>query len=945
MSRADQRRAFAAGFVLILALAAAAAPSSQTKPAVTPAEYGQWETLVTHARASATGPLSPDGEWIAYGVNRSNRNNELRIAPVATGKTITVAFGDSPAFSADSRWVACLIGVSEAEEEKQQRERKPVRRKLGLVDLTKGETVTIDGIESFAFSADGTHLALRTYPPEPPRPERPAGDAPVEPERDPVGTTVIIRKLADGSSLTFGNVTEYAWQSKGPLLAIAVGVEGRVGNGVHVYHPATGALRVLDSAGSVYSGLTWRRDADDLAVLRSKTDPGREGSSHSILAWTGLEGTAGAVRQLDPATAGLGVDRRIVAARRPEWSRDGRRLFVGVAAWEAKIEGDRPTRANSDDDAAVDVWHWRDVDVMPLQKRRAAADRQRSLLAAWTVGESTLIPLAQSPFDDVRLADSGDRALVVERLPYAMERSIGRPAADVSLVDLATGTRTAVKARVEDQYVQASPDGRFVLYLSDDQYWVFNVETGAHINLTRPLPTSFIDRQSDVTVKQKPPYGVGGWTTGSASVLLYDRYDVWEVPTNGSQATKLTDGAAEQIRHRYVRLDPNERFIDRGATIFFATFGEWTKKSGYARLTADEKVAQRLVWLDKRVDRLTRAQNANVLAYAVQAFDDSPDYFVSSSELASARQVSATNPFQENYAWGRSELIEYKSARGERLQGALYYPAGYTPGRQYPMVVYMYERLSDGLHAYSSPSDRAPYNAGAFTSRGYFFFQPDIVFRPRDPGLSVVDCVLPAVKAVLAKGAVDPGRVGITGHSWGGFDTTFLATHTTTFAAAVAGAPITNLVSNYGNHHWSQGIAETDHIETGQQRMEVPIYDDLQAYIRNSAVFGVHAMKTPLLVAFGENDGTVHWHQGVELYNIARRAGRPVVLLAYANEDHSLRRRANQQDYHRRIFEWFGHYLKGEPAAEWIVNGVSALERERQLQRRKPAATTTTSGS
>ena len=167
-----------------------------------------------------------------------------------------------------------------------------------------------------------------------------------------------------------------------------------------------------------------------------------------------------------------------------------------------------------------------------------------------------------------------------------------------------------------------------------------------------------------------------------------------------------------------------------------------------------------------------------------------------------------------------------------RLQGALYYPAGYEPGKQYPMIVYMYETLSDGVHRYVAPSDRDYYNTTVFTSQGYFVFQPDIVFRPRQPGLSVVECVVAGVKKVVAMGVVDPKRVGVIGHSWGGFDTAFLATHTNgVFAAAVAGAPITDLVSNYGNHHWSSGIAETDHIETGQQRMEVPLYDDLQAYI------------------------------------------------------------------------------------------------------------------
>jgi dipeptidyl aminopeptidase/acylaminoacyl peptidase len=202
---------------------------------------------------------------------------------------------------------------------------------------------------------------------------------------------------------------------------------------------------------------------------------------------------------------------------------------------------------------------------------------------------------------------------------------------------------------------------------------------------------------------------------------------------------------------------------------------------------------------------------------------------------------------------------------------------------------------------------------------------------------------VPALQKVVEMGLVDPARVGTLGHSWGGFDSAYLATHTEVFAAAVAGAPITDLVSNYGNHHWSSGLAETDHIETGQQRMAVPLYEDLQAYIRNSAVFKAHTMKTPLLVAFGDNDGTVHWHQGVELYNIARRAGTPVVLLQYGGEDHGLRKRANQVDYHHRIFEWFDHYLKGEPAAAWITGGERFLDRERDLRQRKLPAKATSS--
>jgi dipeptidyl aminopeptidase/acylaminoacyl peptidase len=246
----------------------------------------------------------------------------------------------------------------------------------------------------------------------------------------------------------------------------------------------------------------------------------------------------------------------------------------------------------------------------------------------------------------------------------------------------------------------------------------------------------------------------------------------------------------------------------------------------------------------------------------------------------------------------------------------------------------MYERLSDGLHRYNSPSERSYYSTSAMTSHGYFVLQPDITFVRSDPGLSVVDCVTSAVKAAIAKNVgVDDKHVGSVGHSWGGFDSAYLATHTHgVFAASIAGAPITDLVSNYGNHHWSNGIAETDHIETGQQRMAVPIYEDLQAYIRNSAVFAVSTMTTPLLIEVGDADGTVFYHQGVELYNIARRARKNVVLIVYQGEDHGLRKKADQVDYQRRIFQWFGHYLKDEPSPAWISEGESYLQHQRETQ-------------
>ncbi|HSC29185.1 MAG TPA: prolyl oligopeptidase family serine peptidase [Vicinamibacterales bacterium] len=918
---------------LVLAAALATTVTGQQKPPVPRSDFGKFETLVVQQR----GGLSPDGAWIAYGINRGNRENELRIAPVRGGSTTTVPYGTQPAFSTDSRYAAYAIGYSEAEEEKLREQKKPVHRKLGILTLATGTTATIDGIETFAFNASGSHLAMKRYASERSAPAEPAAGA----SEDPVGSTLIVRHLESGRDMTFGNVTEFAWQDEGALLALVIGAPDKTGNGVQLHDPRSGTVRVLDSAAETYSGLAWRKEADDLAVLRTRSDEGREGPTHVALAWRDVASSQAASTYDPTVEKDFPAGMRTVAFRRPSWSEDGKVVFLGIKKWDEKIRGDKSKTDNdgepekAEEPAGVEVWHAKDVDVMPRQKINARNDRQRNLLAAWHLESNRLVQLGTDVHERVMPVPRQPIAYAAHWPQYAMQRTIGRPAADLFLIDLATGARTPLKQRVADQYVQVSPGGRYILYLEADHFWTIDTATRATVNITRGVTTSFINRESDVAVPQKPPFGVAGWTAKDEAVILYDKFDLWRVAADGSGAVRLTSGAADEIRHRYVRLDPDEEWIDTSKPIYLSLFAPWTKKSGYARLHADTKQVERLVFLDKSVDRLARAEDADVYSYVVQAFDDPADAMVGGPSLSDAKAVTATNPFFGDYAWGRAELVDYKSDKGERLQGALFYPAAYEPGRKYPMVVYMYERLSDSLHRWTSPSPLAPYNASVFTSQGYFYFQPDIVFRPREPGLSVVECVGPAVRKVVAMGLADPARIGIIGHSWGGFDTVFLATNTKLFAAGVAGAPITNLVSNYGNHHWSGGIAETDHIETGQQRMEVPIWEDLPAYIRNSAVFGISSMTTPLLLAFGDNDGTVHWHQGVEYYNIARRARKDVVMLVYNGEDHGLRRKPNQIDYQQRILQWFGHYLKGEPAVPWITDGVSHLERQREVERLK----------
>lgn len=929
----------ARGAALALALAPlAVAPAhahAQQKPALTPADYGRWESL-------GFGTLSPDGKWLAYAIGRVDDRDELRIHGLAADSSRVVAFGSRPAFSDDGRWLAYHIGYSEEEREKLAKAKKPVQNKMGLLDLATGASSVLENVSSFAFSEGGAYLAMRGYPLK---------------GKESKGVDLVVRDLASGLDTNFGNVSGFAWQETGTLLAMTIDAENNAGNGVRIFDPASGLLRTLDSDTATYTGLAWRDDADDLAVLRAKRDTAYEDGTHVVLAWKGLAGKRAIRKTFDPAAdRSFPADTRIVDFRPLSWADDGSAIFLGIKEWDkapekpkvlakgavaeakaaadsAAVPGKKAAGEEALEPAGVEVWHAADVDILPEQEVRAERDRRKNYLAAWHLDSGRFVQLGNELTEDVSLVEGEKTAIGTDQTPHETERMFGPLYRDYYAIDVATGERKRIGEKLQFAF-GTSPGGRYLLYLEDDHYWSYDLKTGARTNITKNAPTSFVNVEDDHTVEQKPPFGIAGWTEGDRSVILYDKYDLWELRPDGSRATRLTGGAAEKVRHRYLRLDPEEEAIDPARPLYLSLYGEWTKKSGYARLQIG-RTPERLVWLDKNVGRLARAEAADVYAYTVQGFDDSPDYFVGGPELRGARQVTATNPFQKDYAWGRSELVEFDNARGQKLQGALFYPADYEPGKKYPMIVYIYEITSNTLHGYSAPSERSPYNPTVFTSRGYFVFRPDIVYRDRNPGLSAVESVVPAVAKVLETGMVDRERIGLVGHSWGAYQTAFIVTRTDLFAAAVAGAPLTDLISMYLSIYWNTGGTDARIFEISQGRMEVPFWEDLDAYMKNSPLFNIQKMDTPLLVAFGDKDGAVDWHQGIELYNAARRAGKDMVMLVYEGENHGLAKKPNQIDYHRRIVDWFGHYLRGAEAPKWMTSGVTFLEREKELQQAK----------
>ena len=142
------------------------------------------------------------------------------------------------------------------------------------------------------------------------------------------------------------------------------------------------------------------------------------------------------------------------------------------------------------------------------------------------------------------------------------------------------------------------------------------------------------------------------------------------------------------------------------------------------------------------------------------------------------KKVTDANPQQAGILWGTSELIKYRNADGVELQAALYKPENFDPSKKYPMMIYIYERLSQNVHNFVRPAPGTSINIAYYVSNGYMVLTPDIVYTTGHPGQSALKCVLPAIQAVVEKGYVNRNAIGIQGHSWGGYQTAYMLTQT-----------------------------------------------------------------------------------------------------------------------------------------------------------------------
>jgi dipeptidyl aminopeptidase/acylaminoacyl peptidase len=312
---------------------------------------------------------------------------------------------------------------------------------------------------------------------------------------------------------------------------------------------------------------------------------------------------------------------------------------------------------------------------------------------------------------------------------------------------------------------------------------------------------------------------------------------------------------------------------------------------------------------------------------AASTFGEFPDLLISDGTFHKLEKVTDLGSQMKPFTWGTSELVQFRSTDGVPLQGTLYKPENFDPKKKYPLLVYIYERLTQNVHLFVEPKPMDSINVSLYVSNGYLVLEPDIAYKLGYPGQSALNCVLPAIQEVVDKGFVDEKAIGIQGHSWGGYQVAYMVTRTNRFRAAEAGAPVANMISAYDGIRWGPGLPRQFQYERTQSRIGGTIWDYPLRFIENSPIFMADRITTPLLMIHNDADDAVPWYQGIEFYLALRRLGKEAYMFTYNGEPHHVRRRANQKDYAIRMKQYFDFYLKGEGKPDWMENGIPYIDR------------------
>lgn len=915
--------------LLLLALGSISLSHAQKKP-IDHSVYDNWKSI-------SRPEISKSGKYIYYSIMPQEGDALSILSDAKKNQILSVPRASDLQLSENEKFLATLIKplfqeTRQAKIKKKKPEEMP-KDSLLIFDLTNEVSIKYPQVKSYKLPKKGNdYLAFLSE--ITPIAKQDSSKSKNSKKEKPVQTLSILN-LASKDTTNIPKVDTYSWSENGKYLVYSIkGPEKDSLNesGLFIMDMKDKKPKKISAGKGTYKQLTFDDQEQQLSFLADKTPEKSLLKDYKLYYYTNKQDSA--IVLADQQSSGIPKNWSVSGDGSITYSKSGKRLYFGLAP----IPRVKDTTLVEFEHAKVDIWHWQDDYLQPMQLVNLKRDQSRSYTAVLhTQGNRQVLPLSDDTFNRINLTPEADNewALATSDKDYRIETQwSGGSRSDIYAVSTLTGKNKLV-TKSNAGYAMLSPKGEYIIYFNrDNGSWnSFHIASEKTVQLNDGLAVSFVDEENDVPAAPGP-YGIAGWTTDGKHVFINDRYDVWKLSLDGKHKTNLSQGLGRKnqivyrIQNLYRQDDPRIGFneIDESKSIFLTGFNKITKENGLYKLGKNDISP---LWSGPFTYRMLSAdENLNTLIYTKEDYVHSPDLYVL-EDFKTETRLTDINPQQANYNWGTAELINWTTPRGFKAEGILYKPEDFDPSKKYPIIAYFYETLSDGLYTYQAPAPTpSRLNIPYFVSNGYLVFTPDIRYEDGYPGRSAEEYINSGMLHLARNNAwVDSTKMGIQGQSWGGYQVAHLITRTDMYAAAWSGAPVVNMTSAYGGIRWGTGMSRQFQYENTQSRIGKTLWEARDLYIENSPLFFMDKVNTPVAIMHNDQDGAVPWYQGIEFFTALRRLNKPVWLLNYNGDDHNLMQRQNRKDIQIREAQFFDHFLKGKPAANWIKKGVKATEK------------------
>ena len=829
------------------------------------ADYSLWGTMGGEQ-------ISLKGKWVSYRMSYENDIDTLFVVNTQTQQRYTLAGGRVGRFNGEQTFAYTKKEV------------------LVLVDLDTGKESQIPAVERYDFSADEHCLITMEK-----------------------GSQLVVRKYGQVIDRIV-NVTEYNWDDASNMVLYATRENGEGAVGYLTLEGNYSRHSIIPPKTQSFKALKWQHKGKIVSFFGVNEEAAELYCYDTVL---------GRLHVLKSTDTNFPVSMKISPDQNVELmvSRDGKKVFFGITPVVAR---DTTVVAG-----AMEIWNAKDKMIYPERKLLATV-KHPQYLAVWYPELNIVRQISTEEQPWVMLNGNQEYALVAALIQYVPKYKWIADM-DYYLINLETGKREFFLKEQSGfmDHMGISPDGRYINYYKESNWWVYDIKRQTHTNVTKGLDVSWDNRATDPGT-QLNVWGQPGWSTDDQWSLYYDYNDIWAISPNGLQRKRLTRGKEKQLRFRFdtSAISDQQGFNYLGIGIYRYDLSKkvlltaqdlYGGATGYYLLQPNKGVVP-VAMDNSAITKLQKAKERDAFVYVTQRFDHPPTLMFRKGIDKPTVILKQSNSQQELYQWGKSEMIHYTNSKGRVLNGALFYPSGYDSCKRYPMVVYIYEIVSHNVNNYVNPTihNTLGFNITNLTTNGYVVLLADIAFEKGNTGFSAVDCVTKAASTVVEMGIADAGRLGLMGHSFGAYETNFIITQTKMFATAISGAGVSDTMGHYFNFNTVYKDIDGWRYENQQYRMGFSFFENQEAYYRNSPLFNAKTITTPLLTWAGAQDNNVQPRQAATFYAALRRLQKEHVMLVYPNDGHIFYNPKNQEDLTHKMQDWLGYYLKGGVKAEWM---------------------------